>query len=225
VRWEGRDPDQNVLVYDVATSSDLGKTWKDLKTDLTETKYEWDTAKTKDGSYLLRAVASDRRSQPWSPESDQDSVTVTVDNTAPTVLVFKSSVTVGTDNRARFRGLASDTLSPIVSVEYRVDDGEWRTLPFAVLDSLITDCFATTDALSGGKRKLELRAFDAAGNVGTDKVEVTVKEIKPEEKPEVKPEEKKTPETKPEAAPAPPAPSPPAAPAAEAQPQPATPGG
>ena len=211
VKWEGRDPDQNTLVYDLATSSDLGKTWKDLKTDLTDPKYDWDTAKTTDGSYLLRVTASDRRSQPWTPESSDDSVAVIVDNTAPTVLVFRSSLEVGEDKRARCRGVASDTLSPIVSVEYRMDDGEWRTLPYAAIDSLTTDFAVCTDSLSAGARKLELRAFDAAGNVGTEKVEVTVAGPKTEEKTEVKPQEKKGDEK-------PTAPSPPAAPPPEPQP-------
>ena len=82
IKWEGRDPDQNALVYDVSLSSDLGKSWTTLKSDLTDTKYEWDTAKTADGAYLLRVTASDRRSQPWSPESQNDTLAVTVDNTA-----------------------------------------------------------------------------------------------------------------------------------------------
>jgi len=195
VKWEGRDPDQNTLVYDLATSSDLGKTWKDLKTDLTDPKYDWDTAKTMDGSYLLRVTASDRRSQPWTPEASDDSVAVVVDNTAPTVLVFRSSLEVGEDKRARCRGVASDMLSPIVSVEYRVDEGEWRTLPYAAIDSLTTDFAVFTDPLAVGARKLELRAFDAAGNVGTEKAEVTVAGPKAEEKQGVRPEEGKAPET------------------------------
>ncbi len=211
VKWEGRDPDQNTLVYDLATSSDLGKTWKDLKTDLTDPKYDWDTAKTTDGSYLLRVTASDRRSQPWTPEASDDSVAVIVDNTAPTLLVFKSSLEVGEDKRARYRGVASDTLSPIVSVEYRVDEGEWRTLPYAAIDSLSTDFAVFTDPLAVGARKLELLAFDAAGNVGTEKAEVTVAGPKAEEKPAAKPEEKKGEEK-------PAAPSPPPAPATEPKP-------
>jgi sugar lactone lactonase YvrE len=170
VKWQGRDPDKDALTYDLELSRDVGRTWKELKAGISEPKYDWDTTKTEDGQYLLRLTASDKRSQPWSPESATDSEVVVVDNTAPALTLFAASVAISSDCRATFTGLVSDKLSPITSIEYRVDGGEWQSIPFHLRDSLTTDFSATTDALSAGERKIEVRAFDAAGNVATDKV-------------------------------------------------------
>ncbi len=174
IKWDGRDPDQNTLVYNVSLSSDLGKTWTTLKSDLSETKYEWDTAKTTDGAYLLRVTASDRRSQPWSPLSQSDTLAVTVDNTPPTVLLATKTMTVGADHRVTLSGVVTDKLTPIVSVEYRIDDGDWHSLPFSTVDSPMTDFAFTTDPLTLGDHRLEVHAFNAAQNVTTEKTGVSV---------------------------------------------------
>jgi sugar lactone lactonase YvrE len=188
VKWQGRDPDKDALSYDLELSRDVGRTWKELKAGLSEPKYDWDTTKTEDGQYLLRLTASDKRSQPWSPESAADSEVVVVDNTAPALTLFSASVTISSDRRATVTGLVSDKLTPITSVEYRVDDGEWQSIPFHLRDSLTTDFSITTDPLSAGERKIEVHAFDAAGNVATDKVTPKVHDgaaapAKAEEKP------------------------------------------
>jgi outer membrane protein assembly factor BamB len=184
IKWEGQDPDKDTLTYDVAISRDLGASWYDLKQGITETKYEWDTSPTSDGRCLLRVITSDRQSEPGDPEQDQATVVMWVDNTAPEMLLFRSSVAVQEDRRVRVKGVATDKLSAIRSVEYRVDSEDWRSLPLAAVDDLASDFTIITDPLSAGKHTIEARAFDAAGNVGTDKVEAEVKEpAKPAEKP------------------------------------------
>jgi sugar lactone lactonase YvrE len=180
VKWQSRDPDKDELVCDVSISDDLGETWKELETDLTETKYEWDTSESEDGRYLLRVTASDRRSAPDDPQSAEASLVVWVDNGAPEVAIFRSFVSVGVDRRGQLKGWASDKLSPLRSVEYRVDEGEWTSLPLVGIEGLWTSFSVTTDALEPGDHTIEVRAFDAAGNQGTDKAEVTAAETKSE---------------------------------------------
>jgi hypothetical protein len=96
-------------------------------------------------------------------------------------MLFRTSLTVGDDRRAQVTGMASDALSSIRSVEYRVDDAKWRSMPLAALDASFTDLAVATDPLDPGEHKVEVRAFDAAGNHATDSVSVTVEESEAEE--------------------------------------------
>jgi len=174
VKWEGKDPDKDSLVYEVEVSSDLGKTWKELKKDLTATQYEWDTAQSSDGQYLVRVKATDARSRPDDPQTVEASSPVVVDNTPPKVMIFRTSVSVTEDKRGQVKGMATDASSPIRSVEYRVDDGSWQSLPLPMIEFSLADFSVTTEPLSGGSHKIEVRAFDAAGNRASDKAEVKV---------------------------------------------------
>jgi hypothetical protein len=102
-------------------------------------------------------------------------VVIWVDNTPPQVILYKSSLVVTPDRRVRLNGTATDNLSPIRSVEYRVDGGDWQSLPLAGVDALSSDFAVSTEPLSSGKHTVEARAFDAAGNIGSDKLEAEVK--------------------------------------------------
>jgi hypothetical protein len=175
IKWDARDPDKDTLTYDLLLSRDLGGTWSTLKQNLTEMKFDWDTTPTADGRVMLKVIASDRQSEPSDPMQDDDTVVIWVDNTPPQVMLFKSSLVVAPDRRVRFNGTATDKLSAIRSVEYRVDSGDWQSLSLAAMDSLTSDFSVSTEPLSPGKRTVEVRAFDAAGNIGSDKLEIEVK--------------------------------------------------
>jgi len=151
-------------------------TWKELEKNLTEQKCEWDTSKSEDGRYWLRVTASDRQSAPEDPRTVEAEAFVWVDNTSPEVLVFRSSVSVSEAGTVAATGMARDVTSPIRSVEYRIDDGEWQSVALSAVETSIAAFTITTEALDPGERSLEARAFDAAGNAGTDKVAVRVPE-------------------------------------------------
>jgi len=174
VKWKAQDPDGDTLTYDLATSADGGKTWKDIKTGIDETTYTWDTTSLNDGSYLLRVIASDRPSNPEGARQDEDQQLIWVDNTPPTAVILRSTVAETAQRRLTLRGAATDTLSPIRGVDYRVDGGKWRA---AVVEGLGTQAVTfkvETDVLAVGERKIEVRAFDAASNSAQDEADVTV---------------------------------------------------
>jgi hypothetical protein len=196
VKWQAQDQDKDTLTYTVSVSADAGKTWKELKKDLTEMQYEWDTSQSKDGRCLVRVVASDARSRPDDPQTAEGSVVAGVDNTAPKLMIYKSATLVGEDRRAQVKGLVTDACSPIRSVEYRVDDGSWQSLPLALVEATLTDYAVTTDPLTPGSHKVEVRGFDAAGNMASDKTEVKVAEPKAEEKKAEQPAQPKVEEKK-----------------------------
>jgi hypothetical protein len=171
MKWQGRDPDRDTLVYDVKVSPDWGKTWSTVAEKLRDPKCDWDTKKQTDGRYLLTLTASDRLSAPGDPQTADTSAVVWVDNTAPTVLLFRASMVVSDDKRAQLTGLVTDALSPIRSVEYKVGSGEWQSLPVSAVESTVSDIAITTDPLTADTQ-VSVRAFDAAGNMASDEVEV-----------------------------------------------------
>jgi hypothetical protein len=174
ITWQGKDRDKDSLAYEVEISSDLGKTWEQLEGDLRKPKYEWDTTENEDGRYLVRVTASDGLSVPSDPKTGDASVAIWVDNTPPEVGLLPSSLAVDDEGRAEVKGWAYDALSPLRSVEHRVDDEKWRSLPLAAIEGSSTDVSVVTDMLDVGSHTLEVRAFDAAGNLATDSIPVTV---------------------------------------------------
>jgi len=187
LKWQGRDPDKDKLAYDIEVSPDLGASWEDVSKNVREAKYDWDTSKQKDGRYLLRITASDRLSAPDDPETADAGEVIWVDNTPPVLLLFRSSLSVDDERRAALTGMATDELSPLRSVEYHIGKGEWESVPLSAVEGSLTSIDIRTDPLEGGKHTVEVRAFDAAGNLATDSVEVTVEAPEEEEAPEAGP--------------------------------------
>jgi hypothetical protein len=174
LKWQARDPDKDTLSYAVDISPDLGGTWTAVEEDTAEPKYDWDTSEHEDGRYLLKITASDRQSVPSDPETAEGTAVIWIDNSEPTLLLFRNSLAVDDERRGQVTGIASDESSPIRSVEYRVGDGDWRSLPLTAVESMMSEVSITTDALDPGTHTLEVRTFDAAGNLATDNVELTV---------------------------------------------------
>jgi len=94
-------------------------------------------------------------------------LTVTItDTTAPSVVITALTPDPASDNTPTFTGTATDTLSNISSVEYKVDDGSWTaaTASDGAFDSLSEGYTFTTAALADGAHTVYVRATDAATN-------------------------------------------------------------
>jgi hypothetical protein len=175
LKWKAQDPDGDTLVYALATSADGGATWKDLKSDVDDTSYSWDTTGLKDGTYMVRVTASDRPSNPGSARQNEARQLVWIDNTPPTVLAWRSTLAVNAEKRATFRGAISDALSPIRGVDYRVDDGKWRAAAVEGMVGTEDVSFSVeTEPLAAGEHVVEVRGFDQAGNTANDELRVAV---------------------------------------------------
>jgi len=94
-----------------------------------------------------------------------DSVSVS-DTTPPSVTITALTPDPTNDNTPTFTGTATDTLTNISSVEYRVDDGSWTaaTASDGAFNSLSEGYTFTTSALSDGAHTVYVRATDAATN-------------------------------------------------------------
>ena len=89
------------------------------------------------------------------------------DTTPPSVTITALTPDPTNDNTPTFTGTATDTLSNISSVEYKVDDGSWTaaTASDGAFDSSSEGYTFTTSALSDGAHTVYVRATDAATNI------------------------------------------------------------
>jgi hypothetical protein len=151
-----------------ADASDKPSTTKD-------TSLSWDTTKFKDGSYLIKVIASDKLSNPTDALSDFDiSKPIMVVNTPPTIMTFSRRQVIAADRTVHIEGIAEQKLISITAVQYRTDTGDWTaaTPNDGMFDSNTEGFSFTTDPLSKGEHNIEIKAFDQAGNTSSTKVKV-----------------------------------------------------
>lgn len=116
--WKGKDPDGDTLRYRLWFSREGGE-WQPvtLKKN-SEANYTLEADKWPDGTYRVKAEASDRERNPEDPRrAEVISSPFTIDNTAPKV---DGQTVQKQDGAWRVRAIASDELSPIVGAEWRV---------------------------------------------------------------------------------------------------------
>ncbi len=176
MQWKGEDPDKDTLLYTIEDSKDGGATWQVVKEGLAEAKYTWDLAKVAEGRHLVRITATDSQSRPGDPTSTSVTVPITVDSTAPLVMIARP-LGDPVEGKLTVRGSALDKEGTLRGVDWRVDDGDWRAAAIQgdVVEASSAGFTFTTSKLAAGKHTIEVRAFDQAGNKAGDKREVSVK--------------------------------------------------
>ena len=136
LHWKVDNLDGDDLVYRLFFREENDAVWRPLggPDPLTKTDFDWNTEGLPDGTYVVRVVASDERSEPRERVLDAslDSAPILVDNRKPEVagLVAKYPFVSG---RAR------DDQSPLTGLEYAVDGGDWQILAPAdgICDDLV----------------------------------------------------------------------------------------
>jgi hypothetical protein len=132
----------------------------------------WDTGSAPNGSYVLKVVASDAKSNPTETalRGERESSSFEIDSTPPTV-------TLGTPRRESGSIVVPfeirDSDSPLVRVEYSLDAQRWQSAfpQDGILDSRQEQFALRLDAASAG-RTLVIRATDTMNNVGAGQVVV-----------------------------------------------------
>jgi len=142
-----------------------------------QTSLSWDTAKFKDGTYLIKVVASDRLSNPvdaLTGEAVCEPIVVT--NKAPEVFAFKKTLTVLADKSVTLEGFARQELVGIAGVQYKTGSSEWAAAAASdgIFDSNFEAFTITTQPLKKGEHVIEVKALDQAGNSATTKVTAKV---------------------------------------------------
>ncbi len=171
-QWKADDDNNDELSYDVFYRREGDTTWRELKTDLRDTLLVWDTSSVPNGTYVLKVLASDRRSNPPAAAlaGELESSSFEIDNVSPTVQLGA----VRRDG-ARFVVAAEvrDGDSPVTRVEYSLDAQRWQTAfpRDGILDAR-QEAFELRLEADAAGRTLVIRATDALGNVGTGQIAI-----------------------------------------------------
>ena len=170
-QWKADDDNNDELSYDVFYRREGDTTWRTLKSDLRDTLLVWDTSSVPNGTYVLKVLASDRRSNPADAAlgGELESSSFEIDNVAPVVQIGALR-----KDGTRFIVPADirDSDSAVMKVEYSLDAQRWQpAFPRdGILDGRQESFDIRLDADAAG-RTLVIRATDALGNVGTGQVE------------------------------------------------------
>jgi hypothetical protein len=170
--WKAEDDNNDELSYDVFYRREGDTTWRMLKSDLRDTLLVWDTSSVPNGTYVMKVLASDRKSNPaeLALAGELESSSFEIDNVAPTVQVGSLR-----KDGTRFIVPAEvrDNDSAVTKVEYSLDAQRWQpAFPRdGILDGRLEGFEIRLDADAQG-RTLVIRATDALGNVGTGQVRI-----------------------------------------------------
>ena len=168
--WKADDENGDELTYDVLYRREGETSWKTLKEGLTDTILVWDTASAPNGSYVVKVVASDHKSNPpdTALRGERESASVDVDNTAPIVSIATARRESG---HIVVPFEVRDADSVIARVEYSVDSQPWQSAfpDDGILDARREHFTLRLDASMAG-RTLVVRSTDAMNNVGSAEV-------------------------------------------------------
>lgn len=174
LRWKVENPDGDELIYKLWFRHEGDAVWRTLggPDPLAKPEYDWNTDAVPDGRYAIRVWASDEKVTEASAALAHvfESPPFLVDNTKPEIsgLVARNGAVAG---RAR------DAASPIATVEYAVDGDDFR--PAGANDGILDErdeafTIRLPTALGPGPHLVHVRAWDAADNVGSARIEVRV---------------------------------------------------
>jgi sugar lactone lactonase YvrE len=171
-QWKADDDNNDELTFDVFYRREGDTTWRALKSDLRDTLLVWDTSSVPNGTYVLKVLASDRKSNPLDVAlaGELESSSFEIDNVAP-------SVQIGALRRDGTRFVVPadvrDGDSAVMRVEYSLDAQRWQ--PAFPRDGILDgrqELFEIRLEADAGGRMLVIRATDALGNVGTGQVQI-----------------------------------------------------
>jgi len=170
--WKAEDDNNDELSYDVFYRREGDTSWRVLKSDLRDTLLVWDTSSVPNGTYVLKVLASDRRSNPADAAlgGELESSSFDIDNVAPTVQI---GALRKDGTRFVIPAEIRDADSAVTKVEFSVDAQRWQTAfpRDGILDGRQESLEIRLDADANG-RTLVIRVTDALGNVGTGQVRI-----------------------------------------------------
>ncbi|HQZ40703.1 MAG TPA: hypothetical protein PLH72_16855 [Vicinamibacterales bacterium] len=170
--WKADDENGDELSFDVLYRREGETTWHTLKTGLVDTLTVWDTSSAPNGTYVLKVVASDAKSNPadMALRGELESQSFEIDNTPPAVTIGA----VTRDGTALIVPVEVQDLDSVLRrVEYSLDAQRWQTaFPLdGILDSRREAFEIRLDAGAAGQT-LVIRATDALNNVSASQVQV-----------------------------------------------------
>lgn len=173
-QWLAEDRNQDELVYDVFYKLVSESNYKLFKENIAETFVSIDGLSLADGRYVLKVVAKDAASNSAGRSLTGELVSepFDIDNSQPVVTAAGAAQVSG--ERARVTFTATDRGGYIARAEYSVNGGDWKAV-FAedgISDGPEERYVVEAVLPAAGDYTIALRVFDAAGNIGSGRVEV-----------------------------------------------------
>ncbi len=161
--WKANDPDGDRLAYRLFGRQRGKSNWFEItEKPLTDTSHKWNTKYVQNGWYEIKVVATDELDNPRdrSRSTEIQTANVLVDNNSPDVDAL------AVDTKRQVKGKASDPLSVVARIEYRINDRNWRVVfPDDELFDEKEESFEfQLPSLNPGTYQLTVRVYDAAGN-------------------------------------------------------------
>lgn len=166
IQWTASDPNNDLIEFDVFYRAEADTAWRMLRTAVDDLIFTWDTTSAPDGTYLVRVVASDVRSNaPGAALTGlAESKPFDVDNSPPRIDIVPAPPGA---REATVTFEVSDAHSAVRRVEYSLDTEHWQVIfPLDGIADSQTERFSLTvdsDSIDG----LVLRATDAMDNAAT----------------------------------------------------------
>ena len=176
-RWSCTDPNQDLLVYDVAYQR-LGENgWRQLDINIHQQYVRWNSEKWPDGDYRLRVTASDGASTPEAitRKTEKISNVFTIDNAGPLVSDFKLKKDAAGKVTIFFR--IQDERTVIFFAEYALDSDPWQVVypPDTIFDNRTETVEISLGKITTGEHSIVVRTFDRYLNLGFGKFQFHIK--------------------------------------------------
>jgi sugar lactone lactonase YvrE len=166
IAWKAEDTDGDRLSYHLAYRREGESSWHDLKADLNDPIFVWDTTALPDGRYILRVVASDDATNTPERQLDgsRESDPIDIDNTPPTMTTEIS----GQGATARLVVRVHDAYSPIQKVEYSLGGEAWRLIyPVDGLADSPDERYEIPLTAASDASRIVIRAIDTMQNAAS----------------------------------------------------------
>ena len=164
--WTAEDYDNDTLSYTLHFRGEGERSWKLLKTGLSEPAYTIDGDTLADGRYYFRVTATDAPANPPAEarQAELISAPVRIDHTPPAVTLTRQGSTIVVR--------ATDATSPLRRCEMSLDAQPWMVVESedGVTDSVSETFRLELGPLTPGEHLLTVRVTDAAGNAGLAKM-------------------------------------------------------
>jgi len=176
ISYKAEDDNTDKLIYKIDFRN-VGRTnWIELKDELEEDNFEWDSRTAEDGRYEVRITASDERSNTTTTKltGSRISEPVVIDNTGP--VITKHALEKDGKN-ITLKLQVSDEFSVIGKLDYTIDsNADWIG---AIPDDLVYDTTQENltiviEKLEPGEHIITIRVSDDIGNTTYKTFEVNI---------------------------------------------------
>lgn len=169
IAWKAEDADGDRLVYSLQYRREGDQVWQNLRSNLTDSIFVWDTTTVADGRYVIRLTASDSPSNGADRrlDGDRESDPISVDNTPPGLTTEIARTAAGARLIVRVR----DAQNPILKVEYSLGGGAWQLVfPADGLADSPEERYEIPLANESDASRMVIRATDLLQNVTSQSV-------------------------------------------------------